>query len=88
MNDRIVGWKYVENNVFHGAILFSKDYIPMSNCSILNEIFWWMSPEKRNTTYSYKFNKKSRRVRKTKSNRLCNDGVYGESQTGKIKSIL
>ena len=58
-NDALVGWKYVENDIFHGSILFSKDYVAMTNCTILNEIFWWMSPEKRNTTYSFKLIKKA-----------------------------
>lgn len=58
-NDVLVGWKYVENDIFHGSILFSKDYVAMTNCTILNEIFWWMSPEKRNTTYSFKLIKKA-----------------------------
>ncbi len=60
----IVGWIYEENNIEYGAILFQKDFIFFANKTCLSEIFWYMSPEKRNSIASYKLLKEAEKYAK------------------------
>jgi hypothetical protein len=62
--DSIVGWIYEENNIQYGAILFQKDFVFLANKTCLSELFWYMSPEKRHTTASYKLIKEAEKYAK------------------------
>lgn len=55
----IVGWIYEKDGFPCGGILFEQSYHFFIDKKCLSEIFWWMSPEHRNTTYSYKLIKEA-----------------------------